>query len=66
MTVAEAVDKIIGLDVDQARYILQQHGMWLRVMQKDGEHLMGTCDFRSDRLNVAVEDGKVIGLLQVG
>ena len=60
------IEKIVGMNVEDAKIFLKNHGLSLRVMQCDGEHLMGTCDMRSKRLNVAVEKGRVIELLQVG
>ena len=58
--------KIIGMSVKRAETLLKKHGFILRVMERDGEHFVGTCEMRTNRVNVVVENGKITGLLQVG
>ena len=62
----ERLPKIIGLHLEDARNISTETGFTLRVMQKDGEHLIGTMDFRTDRINIAVERNTVAAILNVG
>ena len=58
--------KIIGLHLDEARMISYETGFSIRVMKMDGEHLIGTCDYRTDRINVAVDRNEVTAILNVG
>ena len=60
-TVAE--EDVVGLTVEQAQQVARQQGCnKIRVIQRDGKDLPVTLDFQTDRLNVAVEDGKVTGV----
>ena len=59
-------EHIIGLSVDDARTLLEQNNMALRIMKRDGEHLIGTCDWRLNRLNVEVEQGVVTSVMAIG
>jgi hypothetical protein len=48
-------DEIIGQSVEEATATLEEAGLTLRVVRRDGEDLPGTLDFVEDRVNVAVE-----------
>lgn len=51
---------IIGKNINEARGIATSKGLTIRVMEEDGESYVGTCDFRPDRINVVVKEGKVV------
>lgn len=53
-------DKIIGMKVEKAEAIANKKGIWLRTMKKDGICFIGIADFRTDRINLVVEDGKIV------
>jgi beta-lactam-binding protein with PASTA domain len=55
VTVAVAVPDVIGDSVEDATATLQDAGLTLRVVRRDGEDLPSTADFVEDRVNVAVE-----------
>ncbi len=52
----EREDTLIGLTLDEAR----QLGYTVRATIIDKKPQMGTCDYRPERINVALEDGKII------
>ena len=54
-TVAVDVPDVIGDSVEDATATLEEAGLTLRVVRRDGEDLPGTLDFVEDRVNVAVE-----------
>ena len=57
---------IIGKTIEEAVSVAAIQGLSVRVMKQDGREYMGTCDLRSDRINVAVVDGKVALVLSIG
>ena len=54
-TVAVDVPDVIGDSVEDATATLEEAGMTLRVVRRDGEDLPATLDFVENRVNVAVE-----------
>ncbi len=54
-TVASDVPDIVGESVDDATASLEEAGLTLRVVRRDGEDLAATADFVEERVNVAVE-----------
>ena len=54
-SVAADVPDVIGASVEDATATLEDAGMTLRVVRRDGEDLAGTLDFVENRVNVAVE-----------
>ena len=54
-TVAVEVPDVIGDSVEDATATLEEAGLTLRVVRRDGEDLPATADFVEDRVNVAVE-----------
>src|SRR6188472_3182497 len=70
-TTTVAVPDIVGKTVDEATATLQDAGLTLRVVKRDGEDLAATADYVPTRVNVAVEtqaDGteKVTQVVSVG
>ena len=49
------VPDVIDDSVEDATATLEEAGLTLRVVRRDGEDLSGTMDFVEDRVNVAVE-----------
>lgn len=56
----------VGKTLSEARLALGKLGYTIRVMKEDGQHKIGTCDFRMDRINVTVENGKVTEVGSIG
>jgi hypothetical protein len=59
-------DSIIGMTVPQAEHTLQKRGLTLRMIMEDGIPFMLTQDFRPDRMNVEVKNGKVVRIDRMG
>ena len=59
------IDDIVGMTTLDAKAYLQDIGHTMRVMILDGQSLIGTADFRSNRVNVAVEADVVVKVLDV-
>ena len=56
-------DHFIGLTVEDAQ---KQYSGYIRVRVKDGQGLMGTCDWVANRLNVETKDGKIVKIKGLG
>jgi beta-lactam-binding protein with PASTA domain len=54
-TAAVDVPDVIGESVEDATATLEEAGLTLRVLRRDGEDLPATMDFVDNRVNVAVE-----------
>lgn len=51
------IPQLVGLTEEEA---IEKSSTWkIRVRQRDGVGLMGTCDYRTDRLNFTIVDGIV-------
>lgn len=59
-------NNLIGLDVEYAMLLAESNNWIVRVMEKDGRGLIGTCDFDDFRINVSVKDGKIASILDIG
>ncbi len=55
-------DILVGKTEQEAMEICKNNGYTLRVVVKDGQHLMVTADLRSDRIDVETLNGVIIGL----
>jgi hypothetical protein len=53
---------LIGLTEAEATALLERHGCFMRVLQRDGQWLFEEQNDISHRIDVAVTDGIVIGL----
>lgn len=51
---------IVGLPVANAAEIAKEGGYRIRVMCENGEHLIGTCDYDTSRINVSTQDGIIL------
>lgn len=54
---------LIGLKLEEA---IMLSGLTIRPMCENGEMLIGTCDYRPDRVNVATVDGIITEILGLG
>jgi beta-lactam-binding protein with PASTA domain len=54
-SVSADIPDIVGVDVEDATATLEEAGLTLRVVQRDGEALPATADHVPNRVNVAVE-----------
>jgi hypothetical protein len=52
--------QIVGKTLDQAKALCESAGMRLRITREDGEAKIVTMDYRTDRVNVHLENGKVV------
>jgi hypothetical protein len=62
----ERLQAVIGMTEADAATKLAELGLTLRVIEIDGVGQAATMDFRTDRVNVAVTDGVVSGVLSIG
>lgn len=53
------INDLIGLTHEEAVKLAKENGFSTRVSMKDGESYMGTCDYRTDRINFTIVDDKV-------
>lgn len=57
---------IIGKTEAEAEHVLTCDGKKMRVTQRDGEPYMVTMDYWPERINVVVEQGRVIQISGIG
>jgi hypothetical protein len=57
---------LVGKTEMLAAFQAAAHGCELRVAIRDGEHNWLTADLRESRVNVAVEDGSVVRIIELG
>jgi hypothetical protein len=60
------LQKIIGLTEEEARKLLSDEQLEMRVTRRGKENYFGTCDWRRDRVNVAVDSGLISEVFGVG
>lgn len=53
--------EIIGMEVDEAIETIEGAGLKARIAMEDGQPFMLTMDYRMDRINLDIQNGKVIG-----
>ena len=58
--------EIIGKTENEAKTLLLEQGQTLRVIEKDGEPYIFTADYWDNRVNVKVEENKVLEVIFVG
>jgi hypothetical protein len=51
--------KFVGLTEEGARKLASEHFAEFRVVSRDGNHYIVTRDYNEDRINVAIDNGKV-------
>ncbi len=57
---------LIGMTTEDASAALKKDNMKIRIMRRDGEGGVGTCDYIPERVNVAIVDGKVTEIINLG
>src|SRR5213080_2551111 len=58
-------NELVGMTPAAAEEKAKGHGCTVRVTRQDGKDLPATLDHRPDRVNVAVENGKVTEVINV-
>jgi hypothetical protein len=61
-----ALDEFVGLSIEEFTDQAKALGFETRIVQQDGEPLMVTDDYRTDRVNVVVEGPRVIAIDSIG
>ena len=59
-------EALVNHSIDEAKMLAEAAGWFIRVMRLDGKNCIGTCDFRMNRINVAVEHGRVTEVTGIG
>jgi type IV pilus biogenesis protein CpaD/CtpE len=59
-------NELVGMTPAAAEQKAQSHGCTVRTTKQDGKELPATLDHRPDRINVAVEDGKIVEVVSIG
>lgn len=58
-TTQEFADTLVGKSEQDAQDATEKAGYTFRVIEREGEPLPATTDYRTDRINVVIEDGDV-------
>lgn len=53
------IQNYVGMTEDAAIKAIEKDGFRARVVAKDGEHYIVTADYRLDRVNLTIKEGKV-------
>ena len=54
-----AVKDLVGMKEVDAIKTLGEHGVRIRVVHRDGENFIITSDFKTNRVNLSIEKGRV-------
>lgn len=57
---------LLGKTEDEAKQVCENYGYKLRVTNKDGTSFIVTADYRTDRINVSVTNGKISAINGIG
>jgi hypothetical protein len=57
---------LLGKSIEEAGRFVERSGYVIRMTRKNGQPLIITRDYRTNRINVAVIDGKIVEVLSVG
>jgi hypothetical protein len=60
------INAIVGMTVSEAIKHLREHNLTLRTTIQDGKSLMVTADIDMKRVNVIVENDKVVDIDKIG
>ena len=58
--------KLIGFDVKYMTALLKIFGFSLRIVKQDGLSCITTCDYKKNRINVAVENNRISNIGGIG
>lgn len=53
-------EDVIGMEKQAAIDFCKTQGVKVRVRSEDGKSFIGTADYRMDRINLHIENGKVV------
>ncbi len=53
---------VLGMSEAEAIKVVEAAGVTYRVMARDGESFVGTCDWKPNRLNLRIAAGKVVSV----
>lgn len=59
LTCENAHQKVVGMDYKKALEYINESGFRSRILGDDGEAFIGTHDYRTDRMNLFINDGTV-------
>jgi len=65
-TVSDLEKAIVGKTVEEAHKTANEQGLRLRIRTLNGQGTMGTCDYVTNRVNIAVDDDIVTGIVGIG
>lgn len=54
------ITDVIGLQEEDAVTKLEDAGFSVRITSRNGESFFGTCDYLTNRVNLEIEDDKVV------
>lgn len=57
---------LVGMKYPEAEGLAQQRGFILRVMVEDGKDCIGSCECRSNRINVEISKGTITEVINHG
>lgn len=55
-----------GMTLAEIEAALANHNMVYRVRSVNGKPTIGTSDYREDRVNIAIADGKLVRVIGIG
>jgi len=58
--------RIVGLPKEVAQSQCEESGFRMRIVEEDGEARVGTMEYRANRINVIVRDGRVQEVTGIG
>lgn len=59
MEISKVAEKIVGKTYEEASKVVKENNYIIRKTFEDGEAFMVTMDYRTDRINVAIDNGIV-------
>lgn len=62
----EFLDSLSGLTEEEAINKIAGLGGIPRIIAENGNYFIGTCEFRTDRVNYAIENGRVVKGANIG
>lgn len=54
------LENLIGKNKYDAQKIVESHGYIFRITSENGNYYMITCDFKTNRVNVKIEDDLIV------
>jgi hypothetical protein len=60
------MEELVGLKEDAARSKCKQRGFEMRIIEKDGKRFLGSMEYREDRINVTIRNGRVKKVHEIG